>query len=122
MVEYPLRKPAWFSFKIQKFSKYSFNLSLKIDVKTLPRHDESYRSILFSFKFISRVYIYRYNVANQPSCWKCTSIKNQIKHINININHSISRRYNISINNLVFPGGFTTLSLIHGLECVIFRN
>lgn len=58
MVEYPLRKPAWFSFKIQKFSKYSLNLSLRIDVKTLPRHDKRVIGPYFLASNLSPVFIY----------------------------------------------------------------
>jgi hypothetical protein len=36
-VEYPLRKPDWFSLKTEKDSKNSINLSFSIAVKSLPR-------------------------------------------------------------------------------------
>jgi hypothetical protein len=36
-VEYPLRKPDWFSLKTEKDSENSVNLSFSIAVKSLPR-------------------------------------------------------------------------------------
>jgi hypothetical protein len=36
-VEYPLRKPDWFSLKTEKDSENSINLSFSIAVKSLPR-------------------------------------------------------------------------------------
>jgi hypothetical protein len=38
-VEYPLRKPDWFSLKTEKDSENSVNLSFSIAVKSLPRKD-----------------------------------------------------------------------------------